>query len=70
MFNSKECEIRNKKSRKLVATDVGTSNNIYVLDRVKEEKCCMVKLYENWLWYRGFGHVNFKNLVKINKKHA
>ena len=70
MFNSKECEIRNEDSYKLVVAIVRTSNNIYVLDRVKEQKCCMEELDDYWLWYRRFGHVNFKNLVKISKKHV
>ena len=70
MFNSKECEITNEDSGKMVDTIVRNSNNIYVLERVKGEKYCMGKLYENWLWHRRFGHVNFKNLEKISKNHV
>ena len=25
---------------------------------------------ESWLWHRRMGHINFDNLVKINKKGA
>ena len=69
-FNSKECEIRRDGLVRLVAIVIRTPNNIYVLDRVKEEKCCMGKIDEVWLWHRRMGHVNFKNIAKVSKKHV
>ena len=35
-----------------------------------EKKCCMGQRDESWLWHRRMGHINFDNLVKINKKEA
>jgi hypothetical protein len=52
---------------KLVGTTVITSNNIYVLSEIGNEKCCLGKEDENWLWHRRMGHMHFDNLVKVNK---
>jgi hypothetical protein len=40
-FHSKWCEIRKADSRRLVENANRTSSNVYILDEVKEEKCCM-----------------------------
>lgn len=70
MFNSKGCEIRKEDSDKLVVIAIRTSNDIYLLDRVKEEKYYVGKLDENWLCHRRVGHVNLKNLVMISKRRV
>jgi hypothetical protein len=69
-FYSQKCEIRREGSGKLVSTTARTSNNIYVLSEFGNEKCCLGKEYEIWLWHRRMGHMHFDNLVKVNKKEA
>jgi hypothetical protein len=39
--DSQKCEIRKEGSRKLVGTTARTSNNIYVLSEIGNEKCCL-----------------------------
>jgi hypothetical protein len=53
-----------------VATISRTPNNIYILNEIKEERCCLGKEDESWLWHRRMGHIHFDNLVKINKKQS
>jgi hypothetical protein len=40
-FHSKGCEIRKEASGRLVENANRTSSDVYILDEVKEEKCCM-----------------------------
>jgi hypothetical protein len=68
IFNSQKCEIRKQGSRKLVATVVRTSRNIYVLSEIGNEKCCLGKEDEVWLWHKRMDHINFDNLIKVKKK--
>jgi hypothetical protein len=42
-FDSQKCEIRREGSGKLVSTTVRTSNNIYMLSEIGNEKCCLRK---------------------------
>jgi hypothetical protein len=42
-FDSQKFEIRKEGSRKLIATTTGTSNNIYVLGEIGNEKCYLGK---------------------------
>jgi len=51
-----------------VETNTRTPNNIYILDEIKEERCCLGKEYESWNWHRRMKHIHFDNIVKINKK--
>jgi hypothetical protein len=67
-FDSKKCEIRKEGSGKLIATVARTSSNIYVLSEIGNEKCCLEKEYESWLWHRRMGHIHFDNLVKVSKR--
>jgi hypothetical protein len=53
-----------------VATTIRTPNNIYILNEIGKERCCLGKENESWLWHRRMGHMNFENLVKINRKEA
>jgi hypothetical protein len=69
-FDSQKCEIRKEGSGKLVATAARTSSNIYVLSEIGNEKCCLVKEDESWLWHRRMGHMHFDNLVKFSKREA
>jgi hypothetical protein len=69
-FDSEKSEIRKEGSRKLVGTTARTSNNIYVLSEIGNEKCCLGKEDEIWLWHRRVGHFHFDNLVKVNKREA
>jgi hypothetical protein len=69
-FDSKKCEIRKEGSGKLVATAARTSSNIYVLSEIGNEKCCLGKEDESWLWHRRMGHMHFDNIVKVNKREA
>jgi transposase InsO family protein len=52
----------------MIATTVITSSNIYVLSEIGNEKCCLGKEYESWLWHRRMGHIHFDNLVKVSKR--
>jgi hypothetical protein len=54
----------------LIATAARTSSNIYVLSEIGNEKHCLEKDDEIWLWHRRMGHIHFDNLVKVNKKEA
>jgi transposase InsO family protein len=69
-FDSQKCEIRREGSGKLVSTAARNSNNIYVLSEIGNEKCCLGKEDESWLWHRRMGHMHFDNLVKVNKREA
>jgi hypothetical protein len=69
-FDSQKCEIRKEGSGKLVATTARTSSNIYVLSEIGNEKCCLGKEDESWLWHRRMGHMHFDNLVKVSKREA
>jgi hypothetical protein len=69
-FNYKVCEIRKAGSRRLLENENKLLTNVYVLDEVKGEKCCMGKLNESWLCHRRMGHIKFDNLVKLSKTQA
>jgi hypothetical protein len=66
-FDSEKCEIRKEGSGKLIATTTRTSRNIYVLSEIGNEKCCLGKKDESWLWHKRMGHIHFDNLVKFSK---
>jgi hypothetical protein len=42
----------------------------YVLSEIENEKCCLGKKDEMWLWNRRMGHLNFDNLIKVSKRKA
>jgi hypothetical protein len=69
-FNSQKCEITREGSGKLVGTAARTSNNIYVLSEIGNEKCCLGKEDESWLWHKRMCHMHFDNLVKFSKREA
>jgi hypothetical protein len=69
-FDSQKCEIRKEGLGKLVATAARTSSNIYVLSEIGNEKCCLGKEDESWLWHRRMGHMHFDILVKVSKREA
>jgi hypothetical protein len=69
-FNSQKCEIRKEGSGKLVATTVRTSSNIYVLSEIGNEKYCLGKEDESWLWHKIMGHIHFDNLFKVIKREV
>jgi hypothetical protein len=50
-FDSQKCEIRKEGSGKLVTIAARTSSNIYVLREIGNEKCCLGKEDESWLWH-------------------
>jgi hypothetical protein len=54
----------------LIATIARTSSNMYVLSEIGNEKCCLRKKDESWLWHRRMGHIHFDNLVKVSKREA
>ena len=55
---------------KLVATSTRTPNNIYVLDKIENEKFHLGKDDKTWIWHRRLGHIDFDNLVKIYKNQV
>jgi hypothetical protein len=67
MFDSHNYEIIKAGSGKLVATTVRTSRNIYLLSEIGNEKCCLGKEVEVWLWNIRMGYTNFDNLVNVKK---
>jgi hypothetical protein len=69
-FDSEKCEIRKEDLGKFVGTSTRTSNNIHVLSEIGNEKCCLGKEDESWLWNRRMGHMHFDNLVKVGKREA
>jgi hypothetical protein len=69
-FDSQKWEIRREGSGKLVGIAARTSNNIYVISEIGNEKCFLGKEDESWLWQRRMGHKHFDNLVKVNKREA
>jgi hypothetical protein len=70
LFDSNKCEIRKVESGKLVAKIVRTPSNIYVLNEIGKEICCLGKVDEIWLWHRRMGHINFDNLFKVSRKEV
>jgi hypothetical protein len=70
LFNSKKCEIRKEGLGRLVETTVRTPNNIYILNDIEKERCFLGKEDESWIWHRRMRHMNFDNLVKINRKES
>jgi hypothetical protein len=54
----------------LLAGTVITQSNTYVLNENAKEKCCLGKKDECWLWNKTMGHINFNNIVKVNKREA
>jgi hypothetical protein len=69
-FDSQKCEIRKEGSGKLISTIVINSSNIYVLSEIGNEKCCLGKEDESWLWKRRMGHIHFDNLIKVSRREA
>ena len=69
IFDSKQCQIRYVKTNQLVGRDTRTPNNIYILDE-KDENCYFGNEYESWLSHKRLGHINFDNLIQLNKKEA
>jgi transposase InsO family protein len=41
-----------------------------VLSEIGNEKCCLGKEDESWLWHRRMGHMHFDNLFKVSKREA
>ena len=70
IFNSKECEIREEGSNRLVETTTRTPNNIYILNEIRKESCCLGKEDEGWIWNKIMENIHFQNLCKINKKQV
>ena len=70
VFSTKDCEIRNSASGKLVAKGVRTTYNIYILNKIQEDKCYLSQTDESWLWHKRLGHASFDNLININKIKA
>ena len=69
-FNSQECELRKEISERLVATTTRNPNNVYILNEIRKEKCCMGHIDETRLCHRRMGHMSFDDLVKVFKKQV
>ena len=41
-----------------------------MLSEIGNEKCCLRKKDESWLWHRRMGHMHFDNLVKVSKREV
>jgi hypothetical protein len=68
LFDLEKCEIRKERSSKFVATTIRNPRNIYVLNEIGKEKCCLGKEDESWIQHKKMSNINFDNLVKINRK--
>ena len=68
IFDSEKCEIRKEISRKLVPIVVRTPDNIYILNEIEKERCCLGRENEIWLWHKRMGNMNFDNMVNNRKK--
>eukprot|EP00253_Pinus_taeda_P022797 PITA_22797 len=69
-FSTKDCEIRNSSLGELVAKGVRTPDNIYILNKIQENKCYLSQTDESWLWHKRLGHTSFENLINISKIRA
>jgi len=70
VFSTKDCEIRNSSSGELVAKGVRTPNNIYILNKIQEDKCYLSQIDESWMWHKRLGHASFDKLINIIKINA
>lgn len=70
IFDFDKCEIQKKDTRKLVGTAARISNNVYTLDTLKKERCCLSQINESWLWYIRMGLINFDNFIKVSNMGA
>jgi len=52
LFDSKKCDIRKEGSSKLVEIEVRTPNNIYILNQIVKELCCLEKEKESWFCHK------------------
>ena len=50
----------------LIGSGRKTKGNLFYLD-LSECSCFIAQVEESWLWHKRLCHVNFDNLVKINK---
>jgi transposase InsO family protein len=50
----------------LVETTIRTPNNVYILNKIGKEVCCVGQTNERWLWHKIMGHLSFDNLVKVS----
>jgi hypothetical protein len=53
-----------------VSIALRTPNNIYILNDIGKEICCLVRENETCLPHKIIGNTNFYNLIKINRKEA
>ena len=66
-FSTKDFEIRNSSLGELVAKGVRTPDNIYILNKIQENKCYLSQTNESWLLHKRLGHTSFENLINISK---
>ena len=52
--------------RKMIGSGTQTKGNLFYLE-LGECSCFIAQIEEIWLWHRRLCHVNFNNLIKINK---
>ena len=64
-FNQKGAIIYDAKGE-LIGSGDQTRGNLFYLD-ISSETCLIVKFDDVWLWHKRLFHVNFDNLVNINK---
>jgi len=47
MFNSQECKIKNEDTGRLVETIIKTPNNVYILNKIGKQVCCVGQTNES-----------------------
>lgn len=69
-FSMKDCEIRSSSSCELIAKGIRTPDNVYILNKIQENKCYVSRVDESWLRHKRLGHISFDNLINISKTNA
>ena len=67
-FSSHGCEV--SKNGRIILRGLRTNDNCYVIGNYKESSslaCYIAHLDEAQLWHQRLGHVNFRDLSKLNK---
>ena len=68
IFDSEKCEMKNKKSGKVVGIAMRNTNHVYILENEKQSYLSMVD--QSWLWNIRLGHLSFENISKISTKEG
>lgn len=57
MFHAQDCKIMKGSTRKIIVEADRTTNNLYILNGIKGERCYIGQIDERWLLHRRMGHM-------------